>query len=240
MTEEIKVDDLPEDAVGQLDEAPVMDDDRLDRKTVSKIVERERQKAYEKAKREAMMEQQQAMQQQAPQAAPTQAPNLGGMQVSQEQLDAMIAQRLPQHLQEHIQGMQTKHLVDSFTNKMDAAESRHPGLAAKLSDIEDYRGIAPVIEMANNMENTADIMAELMEHPSKMGSILALNQAGQRKSAMKMMQDLSNSIKVNTTAMAQEKEAQDPMAQLKSSASTGMDSNNLSVKDLQKMLSGRR
>jgi hypothetical protein len=244
MTEE-KVDDLPED-VDVSDAVEEKADDRLDRKTVSKIVERERQKAYEKARREAMMEQQ-AMQEGQAQAQPqaTQSPNLGGMNVSPEQLQSMIAQQvsqnLPQHLQEHIQGIQTQHLVNSFTEKMQAAEARHPGLNDKLNKIEDYSGITPIIQMANNMENTGDIMAELLNNPGKMGSILSLTQAGQRQYAQQMMHDLSNSIKVNQEAVAKEKQAQDPIAQLKSSSmTTGMDDKDLSVMDLRKMLSQRR
>lgn len=241
MTEDLKVDDLPEDA--ESIEAPVEEvDDRLDRKTVSKIVERERQKAYEKARREAMLEQQ-AMQQQQQQGQQPVNPQLGGMQAPAMDIDAEIARRLPQHLQEHIQGIQNQHLVDSFTNKMQAAESRHPGLNEKLNKIESYQGMIPIVQMANNLENTGDIMADLMSNPAKMGSILALAQAGQNQAAMQVMRDLSNSIKVNEDAMAKEKQAQDPMTQLKSSSmTTGSDNSehSMSVKDIQRMLSARR
>ena len=239
MTEDIKVDDLPEDAVSVDVPVEEMEDDRLDRKTVSKIVERERQKAYEKARREAMNELQ------SQQASPEmqQAPQLGGMQISQDDLNAMIAKALPHHLQEHIQGIQTQHMVDSFTSKMQAAESRHPGLNEKLNKIEDYRGIAPLIQMANGLDNAGDVMADLLENPGKMGSILALAQAGQNQYAMHVMHELSNSIKVNQDAAANEKQALDPLKQLKSSSmTTGSDDgeHNMSVRDIQKLLSQRR
>ncbi len=235
MTEETVVDDLPEDAVS--DAVVEQVDDRLDRKTVSKIVERERQKAYEKARREAMEEQQSQQQQVAPQ--------LGGMQISPEQMQAqmqaMMAQQLPQHLEKHIQGIQTQHMVDSFATKMQAAEARHPGLSEKLGKLESYDGIAPIIQMANNLENTGDIMADLMSNPGKMGSVLSLFQGGLKNQAMQMMSELSNSIKTNVDAAAKEKQANDPMAQLKSSAlTTGSDDKDMSVNDLRKMFSQRR
>lgn len=216
--------------------------DMLDKSTVSKIVERERLKAYAKGKQEALMELQQ--QQQAPQeSAPVaqmqqQAPQqLGGMQqLSSADIERMIAEKAPQLLQDHVNQMQNKQTVDSFVAKMQAAEAKHPGLEAQLEEL-DYSTMAPLVSLANNMENTADIMKELLDNPMKMGNLMTLMYT-QPKMAQKAMMELSNSIKTNQEALAQEKQAQDPMSQLKPSTSAGMDNSAMSVSDFRKMFRG--
>lgn len=223
--------------------------DMLDKNTVSKIVERERLKAFEKGKQEAIMELQQ-QQQEAPQqeSAPVQAPQqaqapqqLGGMQqMSPADIERIIAEKLPQLQAQRDHEMRNEQIASSFVSKMQAAETKYPGLEAKLEDL-DYTSLAPLISMANNMENTGDIMKELTDNPLKMGNLLTLMYT-QPKLAQKAMIDLSQSIKVNQDALAQEAKARDPMTQLKPSMNAGMDNNSaasLSVRDLQKMLSGR-
>ena len=211
--------------------------DMLDKSIVSKIVERERLKAYAKGKQEALMElQQQAPQESAPvQQMQQQAPQqLGGMQqMSVADIERMIAERAPQLLQDHVNQMQNKQTVDSFVAKMQAAEAKHPGLEAQLEEL-DYSTMAPLVSLANNMENTADIMKELLDNPMKMGNLMTLMYT-QPKMAQKAMMELSNSIKTNQEALAQEKQAQDPMSQLKPSTSAGMDNSAMSVSDFRKM-----
>jgi hypothetical protein len=233
MTEDLEIVDQGVSPESEVDTG-VAADDMLSKSTVSKIVERERLKAFEKGKREALME----FQQQEPAAVAQQQQqpggSLGGMQqLSSADIERMIAEKAPQMLQDHINQLQTKQTVDSFVNKMQAAEEKHPGLEAKLNDL-DYSTMAPLISMANNMENTADIMAELLNNPMKMGNMMTLMYA-QPKMAQKAMMDLSGSIKTNQDAVAQEKQAQDPMSQLKPSTSAGMDNSAMSVSDFRKM-----
>lgn len=211
----------------------------LSRDIVSKIVERERRKAFEKGKQEGRMElQQQAQQaqpeQQAPQMQQQGQVGLGGMQqFSPADLQKMLAEHIPQALQEHVANLKNEQVVNSFVSKMQAAEQKYPGLEEKLNDL-DYRTLAPIVTMANDMENTADIMKELVDNPMKMGTLLTLMQ-NQPRMAQKAMADLSNSIKQNQDALAQEKQAQDPMSQLKPSTSAGMDNGAMSVSDYRKM-----
>ena len=213
--------------------------DMLDKSTVSKIVERERLKAYAKGKQEALMElqqQQQAPQETAPMQQQAQAPQqLGGMQqMSPADIERMIAEKAPQMLQQHIQNMKNEHMTNSFVSKMQAAEAKYPGLEAKLNalDYEDPAMIK-IVELASNMENTGEIMKEILDHPAKMGHLLNLNR--QPQYLQQAMMELSNSIKTNQDALAQEKQAQDPMSQLKPSTSAGMDNSAMSVSDFRKM-----
>ena len=243
MTDSLETDlqDIPEE--------PVVSDgvaeESLDKATVSKIVARERAKAYEKGKQEARMEQEQqqaqAPQQQAPQPA---MQTFGGMQQapqqSPEDIQRMIAEHVPQYLQQQAAEYQNKQFADGFVAKMQAAEQQFPGLEQKLNDI-DFTSPATLklVQMANNMDNTGEIMNELLENPEKMGTLLNLVHE-QPKLAQNRLASLSNSIKTNRQAIEQEQSAQDPIGQLKSSVNAGVDEHNLSVKDLKKLVSQRR
>lgn len=212
--------------------------DMLNKATVSKIVERERLKAFEKGKREALMElqqQQQLLQESVPSQQQAQAPQqLGGMQqMSAADIERMIAEKTPQLLQDHVNQMRTQQTVESFVAKMQAAEAKYPGIEQKLNEL-DYSSMAPIISLANDMENTGDIMKEILDNPMKMANLLTL-QYTQPALAKRAMIELSNSIKMNQEALAQEKQAQDPMSQLKPSTSAGMDNSAMSVSDFRKM-----
>jgi hypothetical protein len=212
-------------------------------KEVSAIVKREREKAIEKARREAAMEiqeqQQQAQQAQAPAQAMQQAQGqtgLGGMNnMSPEQVQAMIQQQLPQMMEQHVNQIKQEQVVNSFVKKMQAAEEHHPGLETELNQLnwKDSRTSALAM-MANDLENTGDIMRELLDHPSKFGELLNLVDS-QPHLAAKQLFSLSNSIKQNQKAQAENKRAQEPLSQLKPSLNAGMDNGSASVTDFRKM-----
>ncbi len=195
---------------------------------VKKVVEREKSKAFERGKREALMELQQQQQPvQAEQQAVPQQPNgqsvgMGGMQqMSQADIERMIAEKAPLALQQHVHKLQQDQMVNTFVSKMQLAEQQHPGLEAELNNLNynDPRMHA-FIAMANGMENTGDIMKEVLDNPTKMESLLnmAHNQPYQAQKALK---SLSDSIKTNQSAKAEEAQARDPMSQIKSSTTTG-------------------
>ncbi len=233
--------------------APKDDDQQapiFNRRQLSDVAKRERLKGIEQGKRQAMQELQQQQQAQQPgadvapqvqqQPTPQAQPNsLGGMQqMSPDQIRQMIAQEAPRALQEHANAMQQKQLVDSFVAKMQAAETKYPGLESKLNEL-DYSTIAPLIKMANEMENTGDIMNELIENPMKMGNLVSLLYT-QPKMAAKAIQSLSNSIKTNVDAEAAEKSVQQPYGQVKSSLSSGKDDGDMSVSDFRAMFKSSR
>ena len=196
---------------------------------VKKVVEREKAKAFERGKREALMElqqQQQApvepQQQQAVPQQPQQNVGLGGMQqMSQADIEKMIAEKAPLALQQHVQRLQQDQMVNTFVQKMQLAEQQYPGLENELNNLNynDPR-MHSFIAMANQLENTGDIMKEVLDNPSKMESLLnmAYNQPYQAQKALK---SLSDSIKTNQTAKAEEAQARDPLSQIKSSTTSG-------------------
>lgn len=229
MTEDLAETELQDDMPLEEAESEPVDDDYqtpvYNKMQVQDVVKREKQKAYEKGRRAALMDLQQQ---------DTQNQSLGGMpSPSREEVQKLIAEQAPQLLQDHINEMQAKQTVNSFVNKMQVAEQKYPGIQEKLNEL-DYNTITPLIKMANDMENTGDIVNELMSNPMKMGNLLALLYA-QPKMAQKAMNDLSVSIKTNEDAKAQEAQAKDPMSQLKPSQNAGMDNGSLSVSDMRKM-----
>ncbi len=242
MTDDLVTDIQGEDLVAPVGD--VVDNDEAQKPVFNKVqmqdvVNREKQKAYERGRKEALMQLQQeqgmGQQQVAPEQVQQQAPSsLGGMQqVSQDDIKRLIQEAAPQAIQEHVYELQTKAMVNDFVQKMQAAEQRHPGLEQKLEDLE-YETAAPIIQMANGLDNTGDIMAELLNNPQKMGNMILLAQM-QPKLAVRQMQELSNSIKQNQEAMAQAQSAKDPLSQIKTSGNAGMDNGSMSVKDFQKM-----
>ena len=211
------------------------------RSVVSKIVERERQKAIEKIERKYMEQNQESQVAPEPTHAPVQqgqSVGLGGMpQLSKEDIERLISEHAPQALMQHVNQLKAEHTVETFVNKMQSAEQKYPGLQAKLGEL-DFDGIAPLIEMANSVDNTADVMKELVDNPMKIGNLMALMYS-QPKLARKAMMDLSSSIKVNQEAKNEEVQARDPMSSLKPTTKAGMDNSTMSVSDMRKFLRGR-
>ena len=240
-------DDLKQDAEepGINAEEPVLEEPKktFTSDIVKKVVEREKAKAFERGKREALMELQQ---QQAPeQQAQTQTQNtMGGIpQLSPAEIERMIAEKAPEALQQHVQQLQQKQMVNTFVEKMQLAEQQYPGLEQELNNLNynDPR-MHSFIAMANQMENTGDIMKEVLDNPTKMESLLnmAYNQPYQAQKALK---SLSDSIKTNQVAKAEEVRARDPMSQIKSSTTSGnkeVSQHDMSVEDIRKIFARRR
>lgn len=239
MTESLETDlqdSVPVDAVSE--QAPEEDSSAmLPKSTVSKIIERERMKAYEKGKSEALMElqAQQQPQEATAQQAPQQAQSIGGMtQMSPDEIRALIAQQVPQHLQQQVHQMKNEHMVNNFVSKMQAAEEKYPGLEEKLGLLDYSRpNTVALVEMASQLDNAGDIMHELLENPEKMSTLFSLIQE-QPRLAMNKLQSLGNSIKQNQEAQSKHESAKDPLGQIRPSTNAGMDNGEMSVSDYSK------
>jgi hypothetical protein len=248
-SEEINI--SPDEIAPQQQNGNSNDDHKYTSDTVTKIVKREREKAFEKGKREALMElqqqqtapdqqvSQQQVAQQQPQQSQSQPSSIGGIpQLSPEQIKQLVMQHAPEALAAHSRQLEHKNVVDSFVNKMKAAESKYPGMEQKLNEL-DYSTIAPLIKHINQMENSGDIMNELIENPMKMGNLVSLVYS-QPKLAEKAIHNLSASIKMNDDAKSAEKSSHDPFNQQKPSLNAGKDDGEMSVSDFQSMFKKKR
>lgn len=225
--------------------APAADDEQkplYNKVQMADVVKREKEKAFERGKRHMMEELQQQQQQAQPAPQPIPQPvqqpqSLGGMpQLSQDDVMRMIAERTPQLLQQQREQDHAHNMANGFVQKMRAAEARHPGLESKLNEL-DYTHLGPVIKLVDSMDNPADIMKELVDNPMKMGNLVTLAHT-QPNMAKKAMFDLSNSIKQNQTALAQEAQASEPLGQITPS-NVGSDSGSKgSVRDFKNRYRG--
>lgn len=241
-----EVENIVEQTNPEIQKEDVAPDDEMQRPMYNKIqlsdvVKRERQKAFEKGRQEAMQEYMQQQQQQ--QQEPQQASSLGGMQqFSQADIERMIQEQATRATQEHIQQrlaeMKQQQMVNSFVQKMQVAEQQYPGLEEELNQLNynDPR-IHAFIGMVNDLENTGEIMKEVLDNPYKLSQILSDIQE-QPYLAQKNLMKLSASIKQNMSAKQEEAQAKDPYSQLKPSTSAGMDNGNMSVADFKKMFRG--
>lgn len=213
---------------------------------VGRIKKETKLKTYEKAKRDIMAE----LQQQAPtepQQVVSQQANqsMGGMPTyTAEQIKQMVAEQTAQQMQaikqQQEQEMLQQHfnrVVGSFASKIEAAKSKYPDIEDKLASL-DLRSIAPIIEYANDVDNTADVMMDLIDNPHKIGSLLA-NHSVNRDLARKTMSQISSSIKHNEAAKNTRLPG-DPIQSIHSSATqTGKVGDGSSVSDLRKFFSKR-
>jgi hypothetical protein len=154
----------------------------------------------------------------------------------------MISQEAPRALQNHVQQLQTQHIANSFAAKMEAAESKYPGLRAKLEKL-DYASAAPIIKAVNDTDNAADVMKELIiDNPMKLANLTTLAYT-QPAILQETIGALSDSIKRNQQALKEtEDQANEPLEPITPSGRVGMDNGQKdhNVSDLRSMLRKRR
>ena len=80
-------------------------------------------------------------------------------------------------------------------------------------------------------------MKEVLDNPTKLENLLNMA-SNQPHLAMKALSSLSDSIKTNQQALAEESQARNPLSQLKPSQNVSMDNGAMSVNDFRKMFRG--
>lgn len=191
---------------------------------VNDIVREAKRHAAEKARQEALKE-----------LAPQPVQSLGGMQqMTPEEIRKLIAEESARSLQNQAQAMQLQRLATDFSSKIAASKDKYPELEAELNGM-DLGRIAAIIDFANQMDNTADVMNDLIENRHKIANVMQLVSLNDLSGARKEIQKLSNSIKANEEAKNLPKPP-DPLSQVKPSP-IGSDGGGLqSVKDFRSLL----
>lgn len=189
----------------------------LTQSEVNRIAARTKHEAYEKGKREAMaeLERQQAEQTQT----------MGG----QKQLDENDIKRLiEQEAEKKAQQALAQKIAGEFTGKLAAAKDKYEDFEDVISEI-DLPSIPHVVQWANELDNTGDVIYDIAKNPSKFANLLTLSVTAPHL-AQKELKRLSESIKKNDDAK-QAQTAREPLSQLKPSTHSP-DSGRLSVKEL--------
>lgn len=205
---------------------PQQQEKLFNQQQVSDVVRRERERAYEKAKREAMDEARQA----------GVSSGLTPEQIRQMAIEAASGaiREQKQKQAEADQLQQMNQVVGSFVNKIEASSERYPNLKEKLREL-DFESFAPIVALATDLENTADIINHLVDDPMKMSSLLTLLDR-QPQMAAKAVYELSNSLKNNEAALAKNLEkANAPFDTINRSGNTLQSEENMSVSDFRKL-----
>jgi hypothetical protein len=134
--------------------------------------------------------------------------SMGGMnELSPESIQQMIEQatkkqqeRLTQEWLVHNQAQQDENTVKSFVSKLQGASDKYADFDTKVAALQLDK-IPNMVRLADEVENTQDVMYDLAENPAKLGNILALaNDPNTYHLAKIAMQRLSDSIKQNESA----------------------------------------
>jgi len=187
---------------------------------VNDIIGSVKKEAYEKGKREAAS---QPMQQPVQQHEQT----IGGVsQLSDEK----IRQLINEESQKKTNYDTAQRIAQEFTQKMMAAKDKYPDFESTVTKL-NLPQIPHIVNWANSLDNTADVMYEIAKYPAKFASIMTLAYTSPHL-AVEEMQRLSNSIKQNEAAVKQQTPAE-PLSQVKPST-TGADNGSMSITDYRK------
>lgn len=201
---------------------------------VNDLVGRAKSEAVERYKREASIashqHQQPQQQYQPPYQQQYQPPQ---PQINSEDQVRRLAAEEAQRLREQwitesrtqAQEQDAQRIASEFFTKIEAGKSSLQDFDKVMGDV-DLRSIPYHVQLANMVDNTAEVMYELAKNPSKIGQLQSLIdidiRAGrQPKLAFAEMKRLSESIKANASG-AKFQSPNEPLSQLRpSNAGTG-------------------
>jgi hypothetical protein len=205
---------------------------------VNDLVGRARNEAVERYRRESSMASHQAPQTptqpvyQQPYQQPYQAPPPQSRTLSEDDYRRVAAEEAQRSRNEWIQEshrnaeeQNAQRIASEFFTKIDAGKGNLQDFDKVMADI-DLRSIPYHVQLANMVDNTAEVMYELAKNPSKIGAIqnlidIDIRAGRQPKLALSEMKRLSDSIKTNQKA-ANFKSPNEPLSQMRpSNAGTG-------------------
>ncbi|WP_342220248.1 hypothetical protein [Rickettsiella endosymbiont of Miltochrista miniata] len=200
MSENVTMENLPNTETNIGIESVVPVEKTIPQSVVDNVVKQAKHHAYEQGKKAAKEE---LAQQQAniPAFTPTFAP------LTTEDVQSMIANHTAQQANE----WQAQQIAQQFLGKLSAAKDKYPDFEETLANLEVHK-FPEVVQLANNFDNTADIMYELGRNPSKAVILKQVAQLNPKMGALEI-QRLSDSIKQNQSAK-QIPSAQPPLSQL--------------------------
>jgi hypothetical protein len=227
-------------------QAPSESERTFKQSEVNDLVGRAKSEAIERFKRDSSM----ASHNTPPAQQPYQAPYQGYQQppyqppqqgMSHEEVKRVAAEQAQlareqwtQDSQRNAQEQQAQQIASEFFTKIEAGKANLQDFDKIMGDV-DLRTIPYHVQLANMVDNTAEVMYELAKNPSKIGSIqnlidIDLRAGRQPKLALAEMKRLSESIKANEQG-SKFRSPNEPLSQLRpSNAGTG-NQGALSVRD---------
>ena len=173
---------------------------------------------------------------------------MGGMAapVNVEEIEQRVLANLRRNFQEASEARaqeelqkQAQDIASAYKVKMDAGKTSYQDFDSVMADFNPA-AFPNLVFLANQMDNTHDVMYELMTNPNKLATVIVMSERDPQ-AAQNMLARISSSIKANQAAKASEKDVQPPLGRLSSSTqTTGQNSGDagLSMNDLKRMFKG--
>ncbi len=118
--------------------------------------------------------------------------------------------------------------ASEFFGKLATGKDKYQDFDQVIGGVKDWGKLAPAVGLANMVDNTSDVMYDLIKNPTKIAQIHALTQISPDL-ALAEVQRMSQALKINEDA-AKAKMPNKPLSQMRPS-NTGTDSGVLSVSD---------
>lgn len=134
-----------------------------------------------------------------------------------------------QAMNQQYQQAHRQKVANEFLTKMQSGMKKHEDFEAVVTSLRLDLLPNQLIELANAFENTDDIMYDLGKNPTKVGTILSLMEKTPHL-AYAQMQQLSQSIKKNEEAKANQKNVSEPLSQIQPST-IGSDNGPRTIQD---------
>lgn len=186
---------------------------------VEELIVNAKHEAAERTRRQMQQQMQQPQQNYQEPPMQQQAPsNFGGIPDVRGIVDEEIGRRLNElsnRAQQDQLENQGRQLVEEFTNKIVNSPIYEENRAVFERLGPSLGNMAPVVYMANSLDNTPDIMLELAKNPTKISTLMQLAQIDPNL-ALQEMHKLSDSIKSNAAARSMAL-PNEPLNNLKSS-----------------------
>ncbi|MGB8806433.1 MAG: hypothetical protein WCC83_01110 [Candidatus Rickettsiella isopodorum] len=216
MNENTAMENLPKAEIPIETESAVPAEKIIPQSVVDNVVKQAKHQAYEQGKKVAKEE---LAQQQVNTPVATQT----STSLTTEDVQNLIASHTAQQANE----WQAQQIAQQFLGKLSLAKDKYPDFEETLTNLEVHK-FPEVVQLANNFDNTADIMYELGKNPSKAVILKQLAQLNPKMGALEI-QRLSDSIKQNQSAK-QTSSAKPPLTQLTPSI-TKTDNDPITVND---------
>ena len=147
-----------------------------------------------------------------------------------QQMQAESEERAKQELE-----AEATRIAQSYRSKMSGGKDAYDDFEDVMADFNP-QAFPNLVLLASQMDNTPDVMYELMNNPAKFGTIAVLSERDPQ-AAQRMLSRISQSIQANKQAKSEQKQVPEPISRL-SSSKTGQDDGSLSVRDFKKMFRG--
>jgi hypothetical protein len=218
MTEEILQNQAAPTEIAQQSMA-MAQEKMLPQSEVNELAGRIRAEAYEKAKRELQS------------ANPVGAQQVAQGAMSEEQIRRLIDEQTTKIQQQHLMAKDAERIVSEFATKMDLGKEVYEDFDDSVREL-DLRAIPEIVQLANSVGNTAEVMYDLAKNPYKIANLKVLAQTSPHL-AKKEMQRLSASIDSNKAAASQVN-TRTPVSQMKPSTGLADSGPGMSLKDFKR------